>query len=247
MVPVSANVNVPGMNVNTNVGINGPTVHANIGTPGVSTGIGVPGVHAHIGTTGVSAGIGVPGMHVNANIGSPGVYAGIGVPGVNANIGLNVPGVVIVGANKLPLMQYRRNAITVIVLACLVPWFCLIYVGRAKGTAVAMVIISLVMLAGLIVAACFALHMPSSKSGWNGRRFFILIMCSVGSAFYVATIAIWVQVIFIIKSLAISATFFGDIITIICVILLFVDLAFKVPLITNALMLGVRVFKLYKP
>jgi hypothetical protein len=225
MIPVSANVNVPGMQVNTNVGYNGPSV---------SAGIGVPGVHANIGTTGISAGIGVPGVHANMGINGP-IY------------GVNIPGVVIVGANKLPLMQYRRNAITVIVLACFAPWGCLTYVGRAKTQALAMVIISLLMLAGLIVASCFALHMPSSKSGWNGRRFFVLIMCSIGSAFYAATIAIWIQVIILIKSLSPGESILEDIILIVCIVLLGVDLAFKVPLIVNAMLLGTRVFKHYKP
>ena len=230
-------------------------MHFGISTngPSVSAGIGVPGLHANIGTNGISAGIGVPGVH--ANIGTNGISAGIGVPGVHANIGMNgpsfnvnIPGVVIVGANKLPLMQYRRNAITVIVLACFAPWGCLSYVAKVKTTAIAMVIVSLLMLAGLIVASCFALHMPSSKSGWNGRRLFVLIMCSIGSAFYVATIAIWIQVIIFIKAaLSPGGSFLTDLVLYICLALLGVDLAFKVPLIVNAMLLGTRVFKLYKP
>ena len=232
-------INTPGIGV----GISG----------GVSTGISAPGINAGISTPGINAGIGV----------SNGVYGGVGVSAGIGGVGLGVkvhgPTLMIMGDGKINARSYRCNAITTIIFACLAPWGCISYVVSLRAAAVIMVIISVIVQVGLIVACCLALHMPHDRSSWKARRYFILIMCSIGTAFYIASIAVFISAIIYVKLMlnVISAGTLGaddadvvgtvtNIILYIVIALFVVDFGFKAPLIINAMLLGTKIFKLYK-
>lgn len=161
------------------------------------------------------------------------------------------PMLVIMPNGKLNTHSYRCNAIATIVFSCLAPWGCLSFVGSNPTSAAALVIVSVLCQVGLIVASCLALHMPTNRQGWNGRRIFILIMCCVGSAFYIASVVVFVSIVAFVKmSLdAVSGPIIGGLTNILFYIILalfLIDFAFKAPLIINAMLLGTKVFKIYK-
>ena len=250
-------INTPGVKVGVSTGGYGG-VNAGISSPGIgiNAGISSPGI-------GINAGISTPGMGVGISTGGYG-HGGIGVSAGIGGIGVGVkvpmiasPMLVIMPNGKINTKAYRCNAITVIVFSCLAPWGCLAFVSSNATTAAALVIVSIIVQVGLIVACCLALHMPGNKHGWNGRRLFILIMCCVGSAFYIASIVIYITILIYVKtvfSVASSSSgaagavvnTMGDIIFYIVLVLFLIDFAFKSPLIINAMLLGTKVFKIYK-
>jgi len=143
-----------------------------------------------------------------------------------------------------PAKYVRCNAITVIVLSCLAPWCIVALYLFASYVGILLIILGGVITALQITAGALALSLGSPNAK-RVKRMLILVFSVIGAAFHTAIIAVWIS--FIIAVRVNSGTMvFGSFVIIIFGVLLAVDACFKVPLIANLLMLGIRVFKYVK-